>query len=88
MSHNQFTSRHTQDFWQSVGSQLAIGWLYPNINTLQDIVIYNCVPNVKMDAINTLGSVFARFFRYRLAIGWLSAGYQLATGWLMSQNQY
>ena len=49
---------------------LAIGWLLPQINTLQEVVIYD-VPKLHMAAINTLGcSVFTRFFDYRLAIGW------------------
>ena len=49
----------------------AISWLWPKINTFEDIVIY-CVPKLHMAASNALHcSVFTRF----LAIGWLSAGY-------------
>ena len=60
-------------FWGlSVGYRLAIGWLCPKINTLQDIVIYYYVPKWHMTAINTLDCiVFTRIF------SWLLAGYCL-----------
>ena len=52
------------------GYWLAIGWLWPKINTLQDIVIYYYVPKLHVAAINTLDcSVFTIFFYYQLAIG-------------------
>ena len=55
----------SQDFF-------AIGWLCPQINTLQDIVIYYYVPMWAIAAINTLDcSVFTSCFGYQLAIGWL-----------------
>ena len=54
------------------GYQLAIGWLCPKINTLQDIVIYYNVPKLHMAAINTSDcSEFTRCFYYWMAIGWL-----------------
>ena len=68
-------------YWLAIGwllacYWLAIGWLCPKINTLQDIVIYDYVPNVPMAAINALcSSVFTRLFGYQLGIGWLLAGY-------------
>ena len=51
-------------YWVSIsGYQLAIGWIWPNINTLQDIVIYYSVPKLDMPADNTLDcSVFTRLF--------------------------
>ena len=59
--------------WLSAGYRLAISWLWPKTNTLQDIVIHY-VPNWHMAAINTLDcSVFTRFLGYQLAIGYLLA---------------
>ena len=70
----------SQDFlvigWLLAGYWLAIGWLYPKINTLPDIVILYYVPKWHMAAITTLGcSAFTRFFGYQLTIGWLLPGY-------------
>ena len=35
------------------GYRLAIDWLWPQINTLQDIVIYYCVPRLDIATVNT-----------------------------------
>ena len=99
MAKNQYTSRQSFTImyqsltwlqailWTAVCVRLflAIGWLLAvpgclKINTLQDIhvVINHYVPKWHMAAINTLDCiVFTRFF-------WLSAGYQLAIGWLLA----
>ena len=58
----------SQDFCLSAGYLLAIGWLWPQINTHQDIDIYYYLPKLHMAASNTLDcSVFTRFW----AICWL-----------------
>ena len=62
--------------WLLAGYRLTISLTLPKINTIQYVVMYYYVPNWHMAAINTLDcSVFTRPFGYRLAIGWLLAGY-------------
>ena len=72
--------------WLSAGYQLAIGWLWPQVNTHQDIVIYYYWPKLSMTAINTLD---CRVLRRFVAIWWLFVGCLLAGYWLATYpNQH
>ena len=74
----------SQDFlangWLSASYWLAI--FQHQYNSRHSI--YHYVPKWHMAVLNTLdSSVFKRFFGYRLAISWLSAGLWLGFGWLL-----